>query len=105
MFDKKRRFVPQFVVWKENLMPTEANEEIIYGKNAVTEALKAEKSIDTVFMLKNAQGMGKIIALAKQQGVVIKDIGVESNTASRTEHRKEMMSAVNKKRSNSPIIM
>ena len=56
-------------------MPTEANEEIIYGKNAVTEALKAEKSIDTVFMLKNAQGMGKIIALAKQQGVVIKDIG------------------------------
>lgn len=56
-------------------MPTEANEEIIYGKNAVTEALKAEKSIDTVFMLKNAQGMGKIIALAKQQGIVIKDIG------------------------------
>lgn len=54
-------------------MPTEAKEEIIYGKNAVTEALGAEKSIDTVFMLKNAQGMGKIIALAKQQGIVIKD--------------------------------
>ena len=48
-------------------------EEIIYGKNAVTEALKAEKSIDTVFIQKNAQGMDKIIALAKKQGIVIKE--------------------------------
>ena len=33
-------------------MGTASNEEIIYGKNAVTEALKAEKPIDTVFVLK-----------------------------------------------------
>jgi 23S rRNA (guanosine2251-2'-O)-methyltransferase len=53
------------------------SEEIIYGKNAVTEALKAEKSIDTVFIQKNAQGMDKIIALAKKQGIVIKEASDE----------------------------
>lgn len=48
-------------------MGTASNEEIIYGKNAVTEALKAEKPIDTVFVLKSAQGMNQIIALAKSR--------------------------------------
>ena len=57
------------------IMGTASNEEIIYGKNAVTEALKAEKPIDTVFVLKSAQGMNQIIALAKKQGIVIKDAG------------------------------
>ena len=57
------------------IMGTASNEEIIYGKNAVTEALKAEKPIDTVFVLKGAQGMNQIIALAKKQGIVIKDAG------------------------------
>ena len=56
-------------------METASKEEIIYGKNAVTEALKAERSIDTVYLLKNSQGMNKIIALAKKQGIVIKDVG------------------------------
>ena len=41
------------------IMGTASNEEIIYGKNAVTEALKAEKPIDTVFVLKGAQGMNQ----------------------------------------------
>ena len=57
------------------IMGTASNEEIIYGKNAVTEALKAEKPIDTVFVLKGAQGMNQIIALAKKQGIVVKDAG------------------------------
>jgi len=52
-----------------------ASDGLIYGKNAVTEALKAEKSIDTVFIVKNSGGMEKIIALSKKQGVVIKEIG------------------------------
>ena len=56
-------------------METASKEEIIYGRNAVTEALKAERSIDTVYLLKNSQGMNKIIALAKKQGIVIKDVG------------------------------
>ena len=51
-------------------METASKEEIIYGKNAVTEALKAERSIDTVYLLKNSQGMNKIIALAKKQGLL-----------------------------------
>lgn len=55
-------------------MDTGTKEEIIYGKNAVTEALKAEKSIDTIYIVKSAQGMNQIIALAKKQGVVIKEI-------------------------------
>ena len=41
----------------------------------MTEALRAERSIDTVYLLKNSQGMNKIIALAKKQGIVIKDVG------------------------------
>ena len=55
-------------------METTSKEEIIYGKNAVTEALKAERAIDTVYLLKNAQGMNQIVALAKKQGIVIKDV-------------------------------
>lgn len=55
-------------------MEVTSKEEIIYGKNAVTEALKAERPIDTVYLLKNAQGMNQIVALAKNQGIVIKDV-------------------------------
>ena len=55
-------------------MKATSKEEIIYGKNAVTEALKAERPIDTVYLLKNAQGMNQIVALAKKQGIVIKDV-------------------------------
>ncbi len=55
-------------------MQTAEKDGLIYGKNAVTEALKAEKNIDTVYIQKNAGGMEKIIALAKKQGIVIKDI-------------------------------
>ena len=55
-------------------MEAASKEEIIYGKNAVTEALKAERPIDTVYLLKNAQGMNQIVALAKKQGIVIKDV-------------------------------
>ena len=55
-------------------MEATSKEEIIYGKNAVTEALKAERPIDTVYLLKNAQGMNQIVALAKKQGIVIKDV-------------------------------
>lgn len=55
-------------------MEATSKEEIIYGKNAVTEALKAERPIDTVYLLKNVQGMNQIVALAKKQGIVIKDV-------------------------------
>ncbi len=48
-------------------------EQIIYGRNAVTEALRAGKAIDTVFVQRGATGLGKLIALAKENGAVVKD--------------------------------
>ncbi len=51
------------------------DEQIIYGRNAVTEALKAGKTADTVYVQKNAKGLGGIVALAKESGAVVKDAG------------------------------
>lgn len=56
----------------------EAN--IIYGKNAVTEALTSGKEIDTVFV-QTGSAMGKIIALAKKNGVVIKEVSGQKLTS------------------------
>lgn len=55
------------------------NEEtqIIYGKNAVIEALRSDSETDTVYISRTAGGMGKIIALAKEKGAVIKEVGEE----------------------------
>lgn len=51
------------------------DEQIIYGRNAVTEALKSGKTADTVYIQKNARGLGGIVALAKESGAVVKDAG------------------------------
>ncbi len=51
-------------------------EQIIYGRNAVTEALRAGKAADTVYLLKGAK-LGGIAALAKENGAVVKDTGEE----------------------------
>lgn len=51
------------------------DEQIIYGRNAVTEALKSGKTADTVYIQKNAKGLGGIVALAKETGAVVKDAG------------------------------
>ena len=48
-------------------------EQIIYGRNAVTEALRAGKAVDTVYVQRGAGGLGKLIALAKECGAVVKD--------------------------------
>ncbi len=52
-------------------------EQIIYGRNAVTEALKAGKTIDTVYVQRGAGGLGKLIALAKENGAVVKDVSAD----------------------------
>ena len=52
-------------------------EQIIYGRNAVTEALRAGKTIDTVYVQKGATGLGKLIALAKDSGAVVKDASAD----------------------------
>ena len=52
-------------------------EQIIYGRNAVTEALLSGTAVDTVYLLRGAGGMGKIAALAKESDAVVKETGEE----------------------------
>lgn len=52
----------------------------MYGRNAVAEALRAGKTADTVYIQKNAKGLGGIIALAKESGAVVKDVGEDKLT-------------------------
>ena len=61
-------------------MEKEFTQEIIYGKNAVMEALNSDKEIDTVFIQKGASA-GGIISAAKRRGIVIKDVSDEKLTA------------------------
>lgn len=65
----------------ENKQTEREEEQIIYGKNAVTEALLSGADIDTVYLLRSAGGMGKIIALAKERDVVVKEVGEEKLAA------------------------
>lgn len=53
---------------------------IIYGRNAVTEALSAGKEADTVYVQKGVS-LGKITALAKKSGAVVKEVADERLTA------------------------
>lgn len=43
----------------------------------MTEALLSGAAVDTVYLLKGAGGMGRIIALAKENGAVVKETGEE----------------------------
>lgn len=52
-------------------MEKEIEQQIIYGRNAVAEALSSDKEIDAVFISKTASA-GNITALAKKRGVVVK---------------------------------
>lgn len=54
--------------------------QIIYGKNAVMEALGSDKEIDTLFVQKGAQ-TGAIVPEAKKRGIVVKDVSAEKLSA------------------------
>lgn len=56
------------------------NDNVVYGKNAVLEALNSEKEIDTIFVKKGAPP-GNIISIAKKRGIVVKETGDEKLTA------------------------
>ncbi len=56
-------------------------EQIIYGRNAVSEALLSGKAVDTVYIQKTAKGLGKIISMAKESGAVVKDVSDEKLSA------------------------
>lgn len=55
----------------------ENEEQVIYGRNAVAEALTSDISVDTVYIQKGVAGLGKIIALAKENGAVVKEVAEE----------------------------
>ena len=49
-------------------------EKIIFGKNPVLEALKAAETIDTIYISSTCGGLSSIYALAKENGIVIKNV-------------------------------
>jgi len=55
----------------------ENNQLIIYGKNAVLEVLKSDKSINALYIQKGVKNIGEHISLAKKSGVVIKEVTAE----------------------------
>ncbi len=61
-------------------MEKELEQQIIYGRNAVAEALSSDKEIDAVFISKTAS-VGNITALAKKRGVVVKIVSEEKLAA------------------------
>lgn len=61
-------------------MEKDIERQIIYGRNAVIEALRSEKEIDTVFIQKDLKIDG-VSALAKERGVVVKIVGSEKIAA------------------------
>ncbi|MDE6727756.1 MAG: 23S rRNA (guanosine(2251)-2'-O)-methyltransferase RlmB [Oscillospiraceae bacterium] len=65
---------------KEKEMDNYIERQIIYGKNAVSEAVRSEKEIDTLFVQKGAQ-LGGIVSEAKKRGVVVKDVTGEKLSA------------------------
>ena len=61
-------------------MENKTERQIIYGKNAVSEALNSDKEIDTLFAQKGIT-LGNIIPNAKKRGIVVKDVSDEKLTA------------------------
>lgn len=61
-------------------MENEINSNLIYGKNAVAEALASGQEIDSLLVRKGAS-LGKIIQLAREKGVVIKEVSDERLTS------------------------
>lgn len=61
-------------------MEKDIEQQIIYGRNAVSEALSSGKEIDTIFVQRGA-AVGNIISNAKKRGIVVKDVSEEKLAA------------------------
>ncbi len=61
-------------------MEKDIEQQIIYGRNAVSEALNSDKEIDTIFVQRGA-AVGNIISAAKKRGIVVKDVSEEKLSA------------------------
>ncbi|MDE5764432.1 MAG: 23S rRNA (guanosine(2251)-2'-O)-methyltransferase RlmB [Ruminococcus sp.] len=51
--------------------------DIIFGRNPVTEALKSDTCLDTIYMCGNGGSLGIIRRLAKEKGIPVKDVRSE----------------------------
>ncbi|MGN0686962.1 MAG: 23S rRNA (guanosine(2251)-2'-O)-methyltransferase RlmB [Oscillospiraceae bacterium] len=61
-------------------MENTVESKIIYGKNSVTEALTSDAELDILYVQKGVS-LGRIIPLARQRGVVVKEVSDEKLTA------------------------
>ncbi|MDE7193127.1 MAG: 23S rRNA (guanosine(2251)-2'-O)-methyltransferase RlmB [Oscillospiraceae bacterium] len=61
-------------------MEKEIDIRLIYGRNAVTEALNSEQEIDTLYVQREIS-LGKLIPLAKRRGAVVKEVSAEKLNA------------------------
>jgi len=54
----------------------EKNNDLIIGRNAVSEALKSNRAIDTLLIAKGDRGgsLGKIIGECRERGIVVKEV-------------------------------
>lgn len=52
----------------------QANSEVVYGRNAVTELIKGAEAVDTLYVSgdPNDKALGYIVSIAKEKGAVIK---------------------------------
>ncbi len=55
-------------------MDNENNENIIWGKNPVTEALRSDAEVDTIYICGEGGLTGKLRSLARQKGTVVKEV-------------------------------
>ena len=53
---------------------SESNENIIFGKNPVIEAIKAGQPIDTIYISGSGAIFGKITSMAKENNIVVKNV-------------------------------
>ena len=61
-------------------MEKETGISLIYGRNAVAEALNSEQEIDTLYVQKGTSA-GKLVPSAKQRGAVVKEVSAEKLNA------------------------
>ena len=56
-------------------MDTESTSKLIYGRNAVTEAIRANRKVEKLMLQKNIEGEGKkLFALAKKAGIPVQAV-------------------------------
>ena len=64
---------------QRNEAPIERTAELIFGRNAVMEALRSGQAIDKLYVAAaDTRGsLGRIIAMAKEQGIPVKDVSAQ----------------------------